>query len=792
MSANSKSLLKRFTAAICLAFIFSNLQVTSAQAIGCTSGLFGGGSGTEGDPFQVATTQQFLNVQNCLSGDYWFRQTADIDLSQHSPWQPFSIFDGNYDGADFDITNITLSGAGSTGLFSTIEQGTVKNLNLVANAVFSGENFSQGVLAERLNSATISNIKVTADITSNEGMATTGGVVGYVNESDASDIEFIAATPANPLELNTFITGGLFGYITSQSDVSELTLTADVENNVAGSIAGGAIGYLASSTADNVEFTGDLSVLEATVGGIAGYVTESSLNNATHTGNVVYESEVGFTSTGGIAGYFTDSTGTGLKQVGDVEGLDSVGGVVGYFTESEITDVEVDGDIHGTDAVGGITGRHSGTVTDAKFVGAIYGKEKLGGIAGNCSSTLGFDENFNFVEIRGVISGAEISVDVVVLENGGDDNAWTHTGGVVGNMYECDISQVQVTGNVSGRQFAGGVAGYSSGSTFMNVFADVNVTSEGDFAGGFIGYGSSSSITNSYANGSISTTSPEMSGVGGLIGYSAEMTISKVFANAQVTGLNNVGGAFGFGFNSTVTDSYFTGTVSSTGGVVGNLVGQGDSNQFERVYVSNLGLNNTDINLFGGNGGSFPNIVQNSYLDSTNDGVTDVKYFNSKQMRSVAAFKSLGWDFADVWAKLDNVNGGMPILRTAKPANVCTSVKLSSVFFASGKTKLTAKAKKQLKKQVNKIAISPCMNIQIDGHTSIYESGDKKTPKAKLKKIAAKRIAVVRNYIQNSLNSVREGYVISVSNKYKSKPIASNKTKKGQARNRQVAITLIG
>ena len=78
---------------------------------------FAGGSGTEGDPYLVATADHLNNVRNHL--DQHFRQIADLDLSFYrsgSGWNPIGTstdrFTGTYDGNGYTISDLFIKQAG--------------------------------------------------------------------------------------------------------------------------------------------------------------------------------------------------------------------------------------------------------------------------------------------------------------------------------------------------------------------------------------------------------------------------------------------------------------------------------------------------------------------------------------------------------------------------------------------------------------------------------------------------------------------------------------------------------
>ncbi len=82
------------------------------MSISSVYGLFAGGSGTEADPYQVATAEQLYNVRYYMTS--YFIQTAHIDLGV-APWNlgdgwsaigdDVNSFNGYYNGCAKSITN---------------------------------------------------------------------------------------------------------------------------------------------------------------------------------------------------------------------------------------------------------------------------------------------------------------------------------------------------------------------------------------------------------------------------------------------------------------------------------------------------------------------------------------------------------------------------------------------------------------------------------------------------------------------------------------------------------------
>ena len=148
---------------LCLAMTFVPMAAFAAEAP-----LFGGGTGTQQDPWRITSQAdlialaEFLNSGNAETFDtenagvgnchgYYFKQTADIDLTGVS-WEPIGYsgsyyFAGNYDGDGHTISNVTSTGKNdangfaTAGIFGWVAFGSVENLHVKnANFVATGQN----------------------------------------------------------------------------------------------------------------------------------------------------------------------------------------------------------------------------------------------------------------------------------------------------------------------------------------------------------------------------------------------------------------------------------------------------------------------------------------------------------------------------------------------------------------------------------------------------------------------------------------------------------------------------
>ena len=137
---------------------------TVGYTVQSTTGTFGGktfvkGKDGEGDFFVIATEEDLRNLSTAVnagnnSSGKRFVQTADIDLSSGGNFTPIGIdyytdkqFSGTYDGGHHAISGLKVStSSGSAGLFGELDNGTVKNVRIMAPSVTSTEGISGAVV----------------------------------------------------------------------------------------------------------------------------------------------------------------------------------------------------------------------------------------------------------------------------------------------------------------------------------------------------------------------------------------------------------------------------------------------------------------------------------------------------------------------------------------------------------------------------------------------------------------------------------------------------------------------
>lgn len=262
------------------------------------------------------------------------------------------------------------------------------------------------------------------------------------------------------------------------------------------------------------------------------------------------------------------------------------------------------------------------------------GKSYLGGLAGYASSTTS--------------TGCHVELDV----NGTND----YVGGILGYMLGGSCSSCTFEGNVSGVTSIGGFAGHANSATITDCSVSASVTATGDYSSMGIGYGNGLTITCLNGDGQISGKDY----VGGVIGYNItnQTSITSSDINGKVSGSGYVAGFVGYtGAKLSISTSNFVGEVNATGDNVGGLVGFSSTglNIFDSYAIADVvghyytgGLigktlynaptsyynySNTNYNV--GNTTAWPGytIVKREYYKTDNNGSTYYYNYNNYEYR---------------------------------------------------------------------------------------------------------------------------------------------------------------
>ena len=178
---------------------------------------FAGGDGSPGNPFQIATLAQLIDVNDATFSTFSFKLMIDVDLTDVA-MQPIGfqndnqvfVFSGSFDGNHHTISNWTYtSGNGCVGLFATLG-GQVSDLTLSSPTVSGTSTASVGALVGCNNGVVIRDSVIAGQVTSDYYG---GGLVGQ--QSVSGTITGIANSSSSAAVTSPFA-GGLIGFSNGQ------------------------------------------------------------------------------------------------------------------------------------------------------------------------------------------------------------------------------------------------------------------------------------------------------------------------------------------------------------------------------------------------------------------------------------------------------------------------------------------------------------------------------------------------------------------------------------------------
>ena len=186
---------------------------------------FGGGRGTEEDPFLVASaedlkTLSYVSDDELISGSF-YKQTADIDLAGIA-LTPIGTtyevpFAGSYDGDGHVISNLSVNTAGANaGLFGYLKDAVVKDIIIESATVQAGANYA-GAIAGVMNGGSISGCRVDENSSISSAARGAGGIVGFVRNGKISECASHAVMTAE-----TDIAGGIAGYLNTNAATQDI------------------------------------------------------------------------------------------------------------------------------------------------------------------------------------------------------------------------------------------------------------------------------------------------------------------------------------------------------------------------------------------------------------------------------------------------------------------------------------------------------------------------------------------------------------------------------------------
>ena len=539
--------------------------------------LYGGGSGTESEPYLIYTAKQ-LNVIGSAecNWDKHFKLTGDIDLSGYTGTS-FNVigyytgdyyssdnrpFTGVFDGGGHTISNFTYdsNGVNYIGLFVFTRGGEIKNVGMVDPNVQGGDGWCTGSLVGFSGDPTTINCCY-VEGGSVSGYGTVGGLVGAK------------------------VCGGILNCYSSTS-VSGYQNVGGLAGAVGGTPGCGG-GCSGSRTITNCYSTGPVTG-DIWVGGLLGSCYESRAIIA-----CFWDSDVN-PDINGIGEYWVDPnavTGLPTEQLQDAFTF-AAWSCNMVFVPNDPEPIEIDW----------VAG--DWTIDDGNDYPRLWWEDRAGEAIGgelffegtgeaNEPYLIETAEQFNVIGLIPCESDRHFKLAADIDMSDYTDESFNIIGYLADPYHSSSYENRPFMGVFDGNGHTitnftyndSTLSYYDDGDDYIGLFGDIDdpnaevknlglinpdVNSKfGDYVGSLVGYLGHGRISGCYVQGG------SVSGVyyvGGLVGRTSD-SISNCYSTADVTGSSSVGGLSGINRGGEVSSCYSTGSVSGenyTGGLVGS------------------------------------------------------------------------------------------------------------------------------------------------------------------------------------------------------------------------------
>lgn len=314
------------------------------------------GSGTQADPYIVATPEDLVNLSTVsnynaafVASNYTMRgkyvsQTADIDMSGVENFEPIAMlsnryFAAHYNGNGHKISNLkvnqTKGSAYYSGLFGNVREGSVTNLVIENPVIVTTSGYTGGVVGYL--SGTVKDVKITGLNLQGPSSLYYGGVAGYLLAPGRVENTTVSGT----MTANDYV-GGVAGnapggkVINCVADVNIVRAASTTATPRFGGIVG--TGVRDTLQIRDCAFYGSISISGNEIaGGIIGSIEKGEVSGC-HFGGMIMHS-YGSTSTaqiGGVAGTVKDGRIYDCLSSGIIQSYvtPTVGGLAGTITQS--------------------------------------------------------------------------------------------------------------------------------------------------------------------------------------------------------------------------------------------------------------------------------------------------------------------------------------------------------------------------------------------------------------------------------------------------------------------------
>ena len=573
------------------------------------------GEGTAESPYLIEDVDDLKKLAEKVNGGTtyektYFKLTANIDL-KNEEWTPIGTkvyvgefgqpesryFQGTFDGDGHQIANLTITGRNEyVGLFGYVRNATIQNCNVAGEV--SGYNFAGGIVgAVDGKTNNILNCSFQGNVTGNMYV---GGIVGQVqNQCEVSSCYAIGTVHGGNDKV-----GGIAGE--GRGAIKNCYVLADV--SASGKFAGGITGDTYNLAIENCYYSGMVSA-SGSAGGIVGNAWGGTIKNCvslaesvtgSNANRIVGENRATLTDNYAWDGTTVNNATVSADNAAGLNGADLT------YTNGELSEQFSD-IFKDTDSAWDFT---DNGLPILKNVGGVQFSELP-----KCMTGVGFD-GFGIKTNPYLIEDVEDLKLLAKKVNGGttyektyfkqtadidlnNEPNWTPIGkeynhfkgifngggykitnlsitssngkiGLFGFVSNAVIQNCNVTGEIEGNNFVGGIVGNAGDNTrILNCSFQGNVVGKLDYVGGIVGNTSSGcEVSGCFVTGKVEGSQR----VGGIAGQGIG-TIKNCYALADVTArIEIAGGIAGQTYNLIVENSYYSGNVSAkdyAGGIVG-------------------------------------------------------------------------------------------------------------------------------------------------------------------------------------------------------------------------------
>ena len=429
------------------------------------------------------------------------------------------------------------------------------------------------------------------------GAYNVGGIVGSMTATTVQNVENSGDILAkgSTTEVYSYHTSApSTGSLPAGTSLDTNTSIATVANvNVAN--AGGIAGTASSSTINNTKNTGNVSSHKDTnndyydagnVGGIVGRAENTNITNAINKENEIR----GAHNVGGIAGYFGNTSNANESYIIE-QGQNNGGDVMatGARSNNDFVQERIRTDSAGSNEsfnvgnMGGVVGYMYGDntyVVNSSNRGTVHSLDITtttisdASKAANTGGVVGKLDRSDTKDLEAILGNNSANAAVSGSYNTGDVRGYTGVGGVVGMMYNGEVTRSYNVGNIKSTR------SNSTGTEPLNLGGVVGDTTEASNARAL--------IYDVYNVGQMGDETYTTYGrhVGGVVGRLSGDLI-KAYNTGNIYNAYNVnGGVVGYWFKGDIQDVFNTGnitingknTISSgwqTGGIIGAFYGAG-------------------------------------------------------------------------------------------------------------------------------------------------------------------------------------------------------------------------